>query len=233
MESDQRSFSTLWLTSGVNDSAHLGGPLVLSWPLISPRPELTPPRSVHIPPSAMPLPESTLPQLPAPSATVLRLHVQPKPSVVGTTLPRQGCQPNACAHPALPSPRSHARPFLAALSLPHLIFLKDPQGRVCPGAANQAHLGLAPLLCCAPPRTSSHSPCRRFSGSLTAAPAASVTPVHSTQLSSTLERNWGSRGSTLCLSKDQVLMGTGNLPSTWLQDPECGANVLAGTAARG
>lgn len=230
MESDQRSFSTLWLTSGVNDSAHLGGPLVLSWPLISPRPELTPPTVCshsskrHATPRVHPAPAASSvchgPPPPCPTQTICGGHHPAPPRL-----------PTQCMCP--PSPRSHARPFLAALSLPHLIFLKDPQGRVCPGAANQAHLGLAPLLCCAPPRTSSHSPCRRFSGSLTAAPAASVTPVHSTQLSSTLERNWGSRGSTLCLSKDRVLMGTGNLPSTWLQDPECGANVLAGTAARG
>lgn len=71
-------------------------------------------------------------QLPALSATVLRLHVQPKPSVVGTALPAKTANPMHMPT-TLPgsgiseawAPRSHTRPFLAALPLPHLTFLRD------------------------------------------------------------------------------------------------------------
>lgn len=76
--------------------------------------------------------------------------------------------------------RSHARPFLAARLLPHLTFLGDPRVRsVSVGDTRAAHLGLSPLLCCAPPRTSSHSPLGRLSSQETsaAAPAAFRPPV--------------------------------------------------------
>lgn len=88
--------------------------------------------------------------------------------------------PSPALESVRPQPsRSHARPFLAAQLLPHLTFLEDPRVRsVSVGDARAAHLGLSPLLCCAPPRTSFHSPLRTplLSGSLSSCPR-SLSPV--------------------------------------------------------
>lgn len=93
-------------------------------------------------------------------------------------------------------------PFLAALPLPHLTFLKDPRVRSVPVMRE-------------PPRPLSAALLRPTQDVLPLAPADAssfrkpqqlppqpFTRMHLIQLSSTLEKSWGSRGTALCLSKD-------------------------------